>query len=132
MKQITLIQEDRVGLLSEISYILGKSNINIESLDVDIVGENALVTLLVRDSKRTMDVLNKNGFKTTSSESILIKIPNRPGAIHEFSKVLSNSHVNIETLNILSSDPESHVVVLKVDKRRKALKLLSDILLSSF
>ncbi|HLD59916.1 MAG TPA: ACT domain-containing protein [Candidatus Bilamarchaeaceae archaeon] len=132
MKQITLIQEDRVGLLSEISYILGKSNINIESLDVDIVGENALVTLLVRDSKRTIDVLNKNGFKTTSSESILIKIPNRPGAIHEFSKVLSNSHVNIETLNILSSDPESHVVVLKVDKRRKALKLLSDILLSSF
>src|SRR3989338_681491 len=132
MKQITLIQEDRVGLLSEISYILGKSNINIELLDVDIVGENALVTLLVRDSKRTMDVLNKNGFKTTSSESILIKIPNRPGAIHEFSKVLSNSHVNIETLNILSSDPESHVVVLKVDKRRKALKLLSDILLSSF
>ncbi|MFH2106277.1 MAG: ACT domain-containing protein [Candidatus Micrarchaeota archaeon] len=131
MKQVTLINEDRVGLLCDISYVLGKSKVNIESLDVEVVGGKALVTLLVKDPKKTMDVLNNNGFMTTTEDSILVKVPNNPGAVHSISDRLAKEDINIESLSVLSSSPAEGVFVLKVDKHRKAKKVLADILLSS-
>lgn len=130
MKSITVVAEDRVGLLADISYILGKSSINIEALSVDVVGKKAIIALIVRDPKNAAGVLGKNGFKTTEIDSIVIKLPNSPGEINRIADRLSDEKITIENMHVLSSDMNGGVFALNVDKPRKAVRLLNEFVIN--
>ncbi len=130
MKSVTVVAEDRVGLLADISYILGKSNINIDALSVDVVGKKAIIALTVRDPKHAGSVLEKNGFSTTELDSIVIKLPNKPGEINRIADRLNEEKVSIENMHILSTDMNGGVFALNVDKPRKAVRLLNEFVIS--
>jgi hypothetical protein len=128
MKCITVISDDRVGLMSDISYILGKSNINVEGLFVDVVGGKAVITLEVKDVKRAGSVLISNGFALAPAESLVIKVSNEEaGSITE---MLEGEKVHINTLETISKDQHDSVFALNVDKPRKATRLLNSFLLA--
>ena len=76
MKTVTIVSDDRVGLLADISYVLGKSSVNIEGLFVDVVGGKAIISIEVKDYKKASEILGSNGFKTANSEAIIIKVAN--------------------------------------------------------
>ena len=61
MKSVTIVSDDRVGLLADISYVLGKSNVNIEGLSVDVVGGKAIISIEVKDQKKASDILAGTG-----------------------------------------------------------------------
>jgi len=52
MHSITIVADDRVGLLADISYILGTTHINIESISVSAIGGKAVITLLVKNPEK--------------------------------------------------------------------------------
>ena len=130
MRNITVVAEDRVGLLADISYILGKSNINIEALTVDIVGKKAVIALTVKDYKKATTVLESNGFRITEFESLVIKLPNRPEEISRITERLAGEKVSIENMHVLGNDSMTGIFALNVDKPRKAVRLLGDVLLN--
>ena len=130
MKTITVLAEDRVGLLADVSYILGKSNLNIEALTVDVVGKKAILSLTVKDYKKATNVLSSNGFVVAEMDSIVIKIPNRPEALTSITDKLAVQKISIATMHTLSSDDYNGVFALNVDKPRKAVRLLSDVMMS--
>lgn len=130
MKTITVLAEDRIGLLADISYILGKSNINIESLTVDIVGTNAVIALTIKDYKKANSVLESNGFRIAEMDSIVIKLPNRPEALSSVADKLAGEKININDMHILSGDSHTGIFAISVDKPRKAMKLLGSVLIT--
>jgi hypothetical protein len=130
MKSITLIAEDRVGLLPDISYILGKAGIGIESLSVDVVGKNVIIALTVKDPRRALEILQGSGYRAVDLDSIVIKLPNKPGELNRIADTLSNEGVDIENLSTLSLDNNSGVFALRVNKPRKAVRLLSNFLIN--
>ncbi len=127
MKSVTIVAEDRMGLLADIHYILGKSNISIDGLNVDVVGKKAIIALTVKNPKQTSDVLEKNGFKATG-ESIVVKLPKESGIAAIKSK-LWQQKVNIENMHILSTDINEEVLAIDVDKPRKAVRLLNEFII---
>lgn len=129
MKSITVVAEDRVSLLADISYVLGKSNINIDSLNVEIIGGKAIISLIVRDPKKAKDVLERNGFNTAELDAIVIKVKNHIGEMANVTDRLSKEKVNVENLALISSSPSEGVFALRVDKPRKAMKLLDKMVL---
>lgn len=131
MKSITIVAEDRIGLLADISYILGKCNVNIEALGVDVVGEKAIVALTVQDARKTSDILTRNGFAITQSEALVVKLPNKPGALNQLTMRLAEEKVSVENIHLLSSDNESGVFALLVNKPRKAVRMLSQCLIGN-
>lgn len=130
MKAVTVVAEDRDGLLSEISYILGKCSIGIESLAIDVVGPKAIVAMMVRDRRRTSEVLLSNGFRVAEEDTLLVKVPNRPGEIQRFIDTLAGARVNIEKLRRITNDTEHGVFRMMVDKPRKAARMLSSMVLN--
>ena len=130
MKSVTVVSQDRDGLLADISYILGKSNINIESLSVDIIGQKAIIALTVKDYKKASNVLNSNGFETAQNDPIVIKLPNRPEELSKIANRLALEKINIENLLVLGNDVHTGVFAINVDKPRKAVKLLNDVLIN--
>ncbi len=122
MKSVTIVSEDRVGLLADISYILGKSNMNIDGLSVDVLGGKAVIALEVKDPNRASDVLSRNGFKITNPDAIVIKVAN--DSMGRITEMLEGEKISVTEMSTLSSDRSDGIFALHVDKPRKATKML--------
>ncbi|MBU0532259.1 hypothetical protein KKB44_02075 [Candidatus Micrarchaeota archaeon] len=129
MKSVTIISDDRVGLLADISYILGKSSVNIEGLVVDVVGGRAVISLEVKDPKKAKDVLESNGFATARPDAIVIKVAN--SSVGKVTELLEGEKVHIQDMTTLSSDARTTVYAVNVDKPRKAAKMLAPFLIGN-
>ncbi len=131
MKHVTIVADDKVGLLADISYILGKAKINIESINADIVGGKAILSLALSDEQRGKSVLEASGFKVGEFNSVVLKLKDRPGELSKITTVLSKEGVNIENVHMLSKDVNGTVVSIVVDKPKRAAGLLKDYMLVS-
>jgi len=129
MKSITIVADDRVGLLADISYILGKSNVNIDGLYVDVIGGRAVINMEVKDPKKAADVLVRNGFKTMDPSSIVIKVSNN--SMEKITEMLEVEKISVKDLSMLSSDSSEGIFAINVDKPRKATKMLSPFMLGN-
>ena len=81
MKQITIVADDKVGVLADISYILGKAKINIESLTAEVHGGKAMINISVKDEKKASQLLNANNYKVIRSEILIVKVKDEPGEL---------------------------------------------------
>lgn len=129
MKSVTIVSEDRVGLLADISYILGKSSVNIDGLFVDVVAGKAVISLEVKDPKKASSILVSNGFTTTHPEAIVIKVSNNH--MGQITDMLDSEKIQVKELSMLSSDKIEGIFALNVDKPRKAHKMLSPFILGN-
>jgi len=128
MKPITIVVDDRIGLLADISYILGKAKINIEGVSVSVVGGKAIIVLTVIDAEKTESVLTKNGYKVMESDVLVAKLADKPGELGTITKKLAENSININNVHIISRDGKNTLLALIVDKPKKARELLKDIL----
>jgi hypothetical protein len=126
MKQITVVVADRVGVLADISYILGKAKVNINSLSVEVQGGKSVINLVVNDEKKAENILKSNGYHVLSGEMLVIKVKDAPGAISEISKKLQKARINIESIYLLTRGEGYSLDALMVDKPKKAKEVLAN------
>jgi len=126
MKQITIIVNDKVGVLADISHIMGKARMNIESLTAEVHDNKGIVRLVVKDEKRATKMLESNGYNILSSEMVIVKVKDGPGELSKVSKMLGRAGINIENLYLVSKTKNHTINAMKVDKVKKARRLLSD------
>ncbi len=125
MKQITLIAKDEVGVLADISYILGKARINIESISVASLEGKAIITMFVKDGKRAKKLLKSNNYKVLESEAFVLKLKDEPGQLSNISRMLSKKGVSIANLYVIAREKGSTIMSIKVDKPKAAKKVLA-------
>ena len=125
MRQITLVVADRVGLLADISYMLGKAKVNIDSLSVEVQGGKSVINLVVSDERKASQVLKSNGYNVLAGEMLVIKVKDEPGALSEISKKLQKAKINIESIYLLTRGEGYSLDALMVDKPKKAKKVLA-------
>ncbi len=130
MKTITVVAEDRVGLLADISYLLGKAKINIESLSVDVIGGKTIISLTLKDTDKAKEALINAGFTVEEPDITLIKLTDQPGELGKITQMLAKEKVNIENVHIVSRNGSETIISLKVDKPRKATKVLESYLVT--
>ncbi len=127
MKPLTILSDDRVGLLADISYILGKSGINIDGLVVDVLGGKAVICVEVKDSQKAGETLSRNNFKVLPPETIVIKVPHDSEG--EITEILDSDKVSLIEMKKLASDSSHGIFAITVDKPRKANKVLDQFVL---
>jgi hypothetical protein len=130
MKYITVVAEDKVGLLADISYILGKSKVNIDAINVDVVAKKAVIVLTVADSTKARAVLEASGYKVAESNMVVIKLPDQPGELSKITGMLAKQSINIENVLTLTRDGKETVLAVAVDKPKKASEILKEYLLN--
>jgi len=126
---MTIITEDRVGVIADISYILGKAKINIEAISAEVYGGKGVINLMVKDEEKATKLLTANGYKVLESELLVIKLKDEPGELSKVTSLLKKAKVNIKNLYILAKGEGIVIDALSVDKPKKAKKLLKDYLL---
>jgi len=129
MKQITIVAEDKVGVIADISYILGKAHLNIEAISAEVYGGKGVVNLTVKDEAKAARLLSANGYKVLESEMIVVKVKDEPGSLSEISRLLKEAGVNIENLYLLTRGEGVSIDAINVDKPKKAKKVLAKYLM---
>ena len=128
MKQITVVVADKVGVLAELSYLLGKARVNIEAISAEVQGGKSVINLVVSDEKRAEMILKSNGYHVLAGEMLVVKVKDAPGALSEISKKLQKAKINIESIYLLTRGEGYSLDAIMVDKPKKAKKVLEEYL----
>lgn len=128
MPTIVVVADERAGLLSDISYILGKEGIRMESVGIEVAGGKAVMSMEVRDTHKAKKVLTKNGFQTVD-KGVVLKLPDYFSKIDDIKKSLEEEKIFLKEWTLISGEDDKGIVALEVDKPRKALRLLCEFLI---
>ena len=125
MQEITIITENKVGVLAQVCGLLGNSGVNIEAISAQGLGDSGLIRLVTGDTATAKKALERGGFAFKTGEIITIKLNDSPGELYKVTRKLSRAGVDIESLYLLSKSKGVFEVAIKPGDEaaaRRALK----------
>jgi hypothetical protein len=128
MKHFTLITSDRVGLVAEITDVLAQASINILELKAQSVATNAIVEISVDQPDNAMHCLSAYGFTVVSDHVITLMLQDKPGALAQITRQLSDAGLSIRGISTLQRLGGLCYVAVSTDDDAKARDLLSSLL----
>jgi hypothetical protein len=124
-REIVVETEDRVGVVADVSRLLGDMGINLLSIVVRAVGETARLHLLTNCQSHALEALREAGFAADERDVILMEIPHHPGFLGRLSQALARKGITIEELYAtVPEESPSGLVVFRCSDNRNAVLLL--------
>lgn len=125
MKELAIVEKDRVGLLADVSEALGRNRVNIESLSVEVTpGQMAILRILTNAFVKAKRVLKKAGFKVMDTDVLIIRMVDRPGELAAMTRLLANDGINIQNVHLLSKEKGEGIFALELSDYGHAKELL--------
>ena len=124
MNRIIVLARNEVGVIADISRALSDEGINIETIDAEELDGKGIVTLTTDAYDDALRVLTDAGFKTVSDHSLVLRIPDKPGALAKIAERFKSAGVNIQSLHIVERQAHHTIVALSADDRGKAEALV--------
>lgn len=96
-KDLTIVLEDRRGILAELGEALGGAGINIEGFCGYRSDGTGIVHLLVDDATAARGALEGAGFEVQDERDVIVvDVEDRPGALGVIARRISNAEVNLD------------------------------------
>jgi len=127
MKQITIIADDRVGLVADIAKALGDRGVNIETLDAESEREQGIVVLTVNQYDEALRALRSIALTAITEDAILVKIKDEPGALAKVAMRFKEADINLKSLRIVKRETGCSLVAICAEKPGEAAELLKAI-----
>ncbi len=124
MKQLTVLIENRLGRLDDITNILSSNNINIICLSLSDTSEYGMLRMIVSQPALAQEKLSLAGFSSMLSDVTAIKIPNHFGSLNRVTALMSENGLDIKYMYALNSGSDAALVV-KTNDNEKLEELLS-------
>ncbi len=125
--QISVFLENRSGRLTEVSRVLGLSEVNIRALCVAETADYGVLRLILNDPARGREVLEAAGFTVQETEVLAVEIPDVPGGLAQALQPLEEASVNVEYIySFVEKSGESAIVVFRVEDLGRAVTALED------
>ena len=126
MNRITVIASNEIGVIADISRALADAGINIETISAEGLEERGTITLTTDAQDAALRVLTNAGFKAVSDQSLVLRLPDEPGALAKVAERFKHAGVNIQSLHILERQAGYSIVALAAEDREKAAKLVDE------
>lgn len=126
MKRITIVAKDYTGLLADVSDILARADINIQSIDAENIETTALIRIVSEDAEQAYHLLVDAGFHVVSRAGLLVKLKDEAGALARVSRLLAEHQIDIRGINMVEQHDGMRIVALSCSDTKKAKTLLGD------
>ena len=128
--RIIVIVPNEAGALAQVTEALSEAGINIEAIDGRLAGELGVVSLSTSDDDAALRALLDADLRAITSDSIIFRLPDRPGALAGVARLFGDHQVNVRTVHIVHRLEGQAVVAVTTDDDNRARSLLdSDSLL---
>ena len=123
--EISLFLENKPGALAAILDDFKKHHVNLEAITVVDHTDHALVRMIVGDTKRALDLLERAGLRVIEATLLRIEASNRPGALGEVCARLARAKINIQYLYGSVGISTRACLYLRVSDVARAKKVLA-------
>ena len=123
-KRIVIVANDEVGVIAGITRILADGGLNLEGIDADVSGDQGTIVLSVDDTDRALALLNQAGYRAVGDDTIVLRLPDVPGALAKVADSLKQAGVNIQNLHILARSAGYATVAITADDRDRARAII--------
>jgi len=119
--QLSIVLENRPGLLAHICDILAEANINLLALSTHDAVDNAAVRLLCDNPTKALLLLEQEELFVLEQKVVVLEIENHAGALSRIARQLARADINIGYAYCTSvSGQETSCLVLRTDEPEKA------------
>ncbi|MDQ4146069.1 MAG: ACT domain-containing protein [Actinomycetota bacterium] len=113
---IIKIGEDRPGILAEIGEILGRADVNIETLSASDYNGQGVMHLVVDDGEEAAEVLKSSGYAIEAARPVLTTtLDDRPGELGRYCRKLTDSGVMISAAYVARRSGGETQLIIAVD-----------------
>lgn len=130
MKQLTILTENKVGVLASIASLLGRHGVNMESISAETFPDGAIIRVITKDIKTAREILRKADYNVIESDIMVLEVMDRPGELGKVAKKLAEARINIENIYLISRTKDKALLALRVDNTAKARKIFKDSLIA--
>lgn len=123
-RQLTLILDNRPGVLAKVCGDLAKAKINIKGIYVENLVDHSAVRVVVDDPDKATHLLGANGVLVFENEVVAVSADNKPGALVAIAKKLGKARVNIDYMYGSTPDRGRATVYLRVNDVKGAKSAL--------
>lgn len=127
IKQISILLENRVGALIEITDLLEKYNINIRAISVSDTVKFGILRLIVDQPDVCAEALQKEDLTISVTEVLAIALEDHPGGLSRVVRLLAEHAIDIDyAYAYVSHTTEDACVILRVGDIGFAEKILAE------
>ena len=101
MERIVIMARDEVGVLADITSVLAEANINLESINTQVNGDQGTIIISTDDTDRALVALANAGYSAVTDDAMLIRLKDEPGALARVAQRFSEAGINIRSVHIL-------------------------------
>lgn len=124
--QVSVFLENKPGQLSEVVTLLADRGIDLRALSLADTQDFGILRLIVDAPDRAAEIIREAGYVCKQNHVLCVAVPDQPGSMAEFLKVLASGSVSLEyTYAFTSARPGCAYMVCRVDDRDAAEALLS-------
>lgn len=125
VKQLSIFLENRSGRLSEVTEILGRSDINIRALSLADTSDFGILRVIVNDPERACEVLKEEGFTVAETEVLAIEVEDRPGGLAKVLKNLSVENINVEYMYaFMEKFTDKALIIFRIEDTERTIEIL--------
>jgi hypothetical protein len=127
MKEIKIVEPFKMDILLEISHLLGKNMINIESLANFNLGDMIVINIYVKDSdyEKALELLEKN-YKVIKNEGFFLEMIDTPGELAKFLSLMKDNNITVYYLNVLERYDNISFLIVNTNDNKKAIQVLKE------
>ncbi|MBT8135960.1 MAG: hypothetical protein KJO54_02990 [Gammaproteobacteria bacterium] len=126
MKSMVIIQQTHLGLLAEITDLLAANKIDLNDFSGNVVRQMSVISLQPEPYEDAFRILSEAGYHVYASETLLVRLPQAPGALAQLSRRLADAGVSIRGLHIVGRDAGAGIVALETEDQDEARLVLKD------
>ncbi len=127
IKQLSISLENKPGMLSNISEILGKEGVNIRAISVADTADISTVRFVVDDPMKAINILKSNNYTVREKDVLAVETPDHPGGLNAVLQPLKTADINVLYLYpYLGRNKDQAIVILGIDKIEEAQAVLKD------
>ena len=124
-KQISVFIENKEGRLKKAIDILSKENINIRALSIADTTKYGILRLIVSDTEKSKEILEKNKFIVKESEVIIVEVPDEPNGLNTVLGYLDEENINVEYIYaFVSKKSDEAIVVMRLENIEEGINVL--------
>lgn len=130
MKTITVVTDDREGLLADVTSLLAGRDINIENIGAHVVGEMGVIVMAVDRYDLALQVLRDASYDAVTEDAIMVRVKDEPGALAKVAQRFTGSDVSLRSMRIIRRQQGWGLVAISADRMAEAAELVKDLSVS--
>jgi hypothetical protein len=123
-RQLTLILDNRPGVLADVCGDLAQSKINIKGIYVENLVDHSAVRIIVDDPARATHLLGASGVLVFENEVVAVAAENKPGVLVAIARRLGAARVNIDYMYGSTPERGKATIFLRVNNVKRAQEAL--------